>query len=126
MADVTEYLGIPFKFGGRDRKSLDCYGLIMLLYKELHGLEVPDFISPTYLNEIENIINLNLHRWEPCELEEGCVILFNVMGYGSHVGYYLGNDRMIHTWEGTGGVLIERISFSWKRRIIGCYKWKSQ
>jgi cell wall-associated NlpC family hydrolase len=124
MTDLTEYIGIPFKFGGRDRNNLDCYGLVMLLYKELHGITLPDVISPTYLNEIETLLNEHKVKWEPCELEVGCVLVFNVRGYGSHVGYYLGDDRMIHTWEGTGGVMIERIAFSWKNRLIGSYKWK--
>lgn len=125
MNDLTQYIGIPFKFGGRDRNNLDCYGLVMLLYKEIRNTEIPDVISPTYLNEIQDLVNIEKAKWEPCELEEGCVLVFNVMGYGSHVAYYLGEDRMIHTWEGSGGVMIERISFSWKNRLVGCYKWNS-
>lgn len=127
MSELTQYIGIPFKYGGRDRKELDCYGLVMLLYKEIHGIELPDLTSPTYLNEIAELVDQEKEKgyWEPCELEVGCVLLFNVRGYGSHVGYYLGNDRMIHTWEGTGGVIIERISFSWQNRLVGSYKWNS-
>jgi cell wall-associated NlpC family hydrolase len=123
MTDFTKYIGIPFEYGGRDRNKLDCYGLVMLLYKELHNLEIPDVISPTFLKEIQDLIQAEKYKWQECELEESCVILFNVRGYGCHVGYYLGNDKMIHTWEGTGGVTIERLAFSWKNRIIGTYKW---
>jgi cell wall-associated NlpC family hydrolase len=125
MLDLSDYLGIPFRYGGRDRNKLDCYGLVMLLYKELHNIEIPDVISPTFLPQIANLVEAEKLKWEPCELEEGSVIVFNVLGYGCHVGYYLGNDRMIHTWEGTGGVVIEPLRFSWKNRILGTYKWKS-
>lgn len=121
----TQYIGIPFEYGGRTRKKLDCYGLVMLLYKDIHGIEIPDVISPTFLADIADLVSVEKLKWEPCELEVGAVIIFNVRGYGCHVGYYLGNDKMIHTWEGTGGVMIERISFSWKHRIMGVYRWKS-
>lgn len=126
MNDFTQYFGIPFEYGGRDRKALDCYGLVMLIYKDIHNIEIPDVISPTFLADIENLINAEKYKWESCDLEQGCVILFNVKGYGSHVGYYLGDDKMIHTWEGTGGPTIERLAYAWKNRIIGTYKWKNQ
>lgn len=124
MADFSDYIGIPFKYGGRDRNYLDCYGLVMLLYKDIQGIEVPDVISPTYLEQIQDVIKAEKLKWEPCDLVEGSVILFTVRGYGCHVGYYIGNDRMIHTWEGTGGVTIERLSYAWKHRILGTYTWK--
>lgn len=126
MSEYTQYIGIPFKYGGRDRNALDCYGLVMLLYAELKGIELPDINSPTYLDKIHSLMEVEKLKWEPCEIEEGAVLMFRVKGYGCHVGYYIGDDKMIHTWEGTGGVTIERLSFSWKHRILGSYKWNPQ
>lgn len=125
MRNYSEYIGIPFKYGGRDHKNLDCYGLVMLLYKELHNIEIPDVISPEYLAAIHNLVLSEKIKWSPSELEEGAVILFSIKGYGAHVGYYIGNDQMIHTWEKTSGVTIERISFAWKHRILGVYKYEN-
>lgn len=123
MRDYSKYIGIPFKFGGRTYKELDCYGLIMLLYKEIHGIEIPDVVSPTFIADIANLVTSEKKKWESCELEEGAVIIFSIRGYGAHVGYYIGEDRIIHTWEGTGGVTIERLAFAWKHRILGVYRW---
>jgi probable lipoprotein NlpC len=123
MTDLTQYIGIPFKYGGRDHTNLDCYGLVMLLYKELHGIEVPDVTSPTYLAAISNLIEAEKYKWTPCELEKGAVLVFAVKGIASHVAYYLGDDYMIHSWNGGGGVSIERVSIAWKHRILGVYKW---
>lgn len=124
MKDYTKYIGIPFEYGGRDTKSLDCYGLYMLLSKELDGKEVPDVTSPETLELIADLISTHKPKWKPCDIEEGALILFTIMGYGAHVGYVIDRDRMIHTWEKTSGVTIERISLSWKHRILGCYKYE--
>jgi cell wall-associated NlpC family hydrolase len=42
--DCTEYLQIPYKVAGRDRKGIDCYGLFLLVAKEKFGIDYfPDF-----------------------------------------------------------------------------------
>lgn len=124
MVSYTDYIGIPFKYGGRSTKELDCYGLVMLLYRDLKNVEVPDVISPTYLQEIANLVDTEKLKWKPSEMEEGAVLVFSIKGYGAHVGYVIAPDKMIHTWEKTNGVTIERISTGWNRRIIGCYKYE--
>ena len=125
MISYSDYIGIPFKYGGRDRKNLDCYGLVMLLYKELKGIEVPDVNSPEILEDIANLVSKEKTKWKECDIEEGAVLIFSIKGYGAHVGYVIGPDKMIHTWEKTNGVTIERISFAWKHRILGCYKYEN-
>lgn len=124
MEDYSNYIGIPFQYGGRDSNSLDCYGLYMLLSKELDGKVVPDVNSPETLELIADAISQEKSKWTPCNIEPGALILFSIMGYGAHVGYVIDSDRMIHTWEKTGGVCIERISLSWKHRILGCYRYE--
>jgi cell wall-associated NlpC family hydrolase len=120
----AKYIGIPFEYKGRSPDNkLDCYGLVMLLYKEIHGIDLPDVDSPTFLQEIEEVINSEVLKWTPCELEIGSVLVFSIRGYGAHVGYYIGDDKFIHTWEATNGVTIERFSISWKHRLLGVYKW---
>lgn len=123
MHDLSEYIGIPFKYGGRTKQNLDCYGLVMLLYKELHNIELPDVVSPEYLETIAELVSTELVKWQPCELKEGALLVFSIRGYGAHVGYYLGGDKMIHTWEKTNGVTIERLSHSWQHRLLGTYEY---
>lgn len=125
-SNLTDYIGIPFEYGGRDHNKLDCYGLVMLLYKELHDIEIPDVTSPSFIKDIHDLVAVEKLKWTPSELEPGAVIIFSIKGYGAHVGYYLGEDKMIHTWEATGGVTIERLGLSWKHRILGVYKWEQK
>jgi cell wall-associated NlpC family hydrolase len=39
----SEYLNIPYKHLGRDRKGIDCYGLSILYAKEVMGIDLPDW-----------------------------------------------------------------------------------
>lgn len=125
MTDLADYIGIPFKYNGRTLKELDCYGLVMLLYKNLKSIDIPDVTSPEYLKEIASLVDSEKLKWKPCEIKEGAVLVFSIKGYGAHVGYVIGPDKMIHTWEATNGVTIERISFSWQNRILGCYEYEA-
>lgn len=123
MRDYSKLIGIPFKYGGRTYENLDCYGLVVLLYKEFHNIDVPEVVSPSLLKEIHDAVSVETQKWERCELHEGAVIVFSIKGYGAHVAYYIGDDRIIHTWEATGGVTIERLGIHWKHRVLGIYKW---
>src|SRR5690606_9817186 len=38
---ARQFLGIPYRHGGRDRNGLDCLGLVHLFYQEL-GIKLPD------------------------------------------------------------------------------------
>ncbi len=41
--DYTDYLGIPYEHLGRDRKGLDCYGLLILYYQEILNFKLKDW-----------------------------------------------------------------------------------
>lgn len=126
MRDYSKYIGTTFKRKGRTLEAIDCYGLIMLLYKEFQGIDIPDVDSPTSPQDVHCLTQSEQNKWVPCELEEGAVILFNILGYGAHVAYYIGDDMIIHASESVGSVVIERLSFTWNRRIMGIYKWPTQ
>ena len=123
LIKYDDLIGTPFERGARGPQKLDCYGLIMELSRR-NGVELPDIRTPEEAAEMAVAIQQERDEaWEEIPMTPGGVLVFNVMGYGSHVGMYLGNDRFIHAWEGAGGVLVERISLSWKNRLIGCYRY---
>lgn len=123
MVNYSDYIGIPFVKNGRDINGLDCYGLVMLLYKKIYNIDLPDYASPDTYSDIEALMNTEKQKWLACDIEVGSVLIFSIKGYGCHVGMVIEPDKMIHTWESTNGVTIERISLSWQNRIMGCYKW---
>lgn len=45
--DLGRYIGIPWKLGGRDLSGCDCYGLVLLVQRDLFGVFIPDRIRYT-------------------------------------------------------------------------------
>jgi len=41
--DMIEYIGIPFLEDGNDRNGLDCWRLVVMVYKERLNIDLPDF-----------------------------------------------------------------------------------
>ena len=40
---TNDYVGIPFQKNGSDRNGTDCWRLIVMVYREKLGIELPDF-----------------------------------------------------------------------------------
>lgn len=119
-SDVHELIGIPYENGGRGPDSYDCYGLIKELMNR-DGIEIPDYVSPDDKRRIVAIFHSELRLWRECDRRPGAILLFRVPG-NFHVGYYLGQDQFVHTWEKSAGVCIERLSH-WDRRLVGVYEY---
>lgn len=115
-------LGIPFAYHGRGEDSYDCYGLLMKLYKDFSNVEITDYASEEKMELIALLFANGIAEWRETDEREGVAVLMRVSGYGAHVGYCIGEGMFIHTWEKSGGVVIERLD-TWKRRIIGYYDY---
>ena len=129
MSKYSHLVGIPYKNNGRDEKGLDCYGLVMQVYKIL-GIELPDYNSvpepePWLINEM---IKNNEYDWIKLgKYEIPCVVTFWMTNpdFTSHIGVVIEEDRFIHA-RGTS-VCVERLSSPvWSKRIKGFYRWKNQ
>ena len=143
MADHGDLIGKPFAYGGRGPEEFDCFGVIKELLRR-DGIAVPDYDTADAQATIEALFSREQRLyWRPCEAEEGswyidlerngslarhhytkgAVVLFRILGLGSHVGYVTGPNTFVHTWEGARlGVLTERID-DWEHRIIGFYRY---
>lgn len=126
MIKVSDLIGTKFVYGGRQPGvALDCYGLLMELYRRAFGIELPDYTSPSSGKEVSAMMRGQLHLWKRVEELEPGVVLFMVLGKYTHVAMYLGEDEFIHTSEATGGVCRERLS-TWINRIEGLYRYAAK
>lgn len=123
MVNYADYIGIPYEHGGRD-DALDCYGFVKKILWDDQKVEIPSLDYESAVTEMASAVavSLSTYKWKKINKEVGAVVLFKVRGMASHVGYYIGNDRFMHSWKPTGGVTIERLSY-WEKRVLGYYKY---
>lgn len=120
-----KYLDKPFAYWGRGPEEYDCYGLLKQIYKDVRGIELPDYQSAEDIERIAALMAAGLNDWKEVDEQPDVAIMFRVKGYGGHVGYSIGGGRFIHTWEKSCGVCIERLQ-TWQSRIIGFYDYVGQ
>ncbi len=111
-------LEIPFVDRGRSWDGVDCWGIIVLAYQEVKGIELPSY-AETYsstkrLKQLSNLIDKgkdSTDKWHkvPGPINFGCVLL-KVNGYASHIGLTIGtNGDFLHTEKATG-VLMDNVN----------------
>ena len=120
---------IPFVQKGRDRKGIDCWGLICLAYKEVYNLELPHY-TETYdttkdFKKLAKTFSKHKDEWveiEPGKELEGDCILLNVRNRPIHVGIITKKGYMLHIEENIDACVESYKTFQWKNRIVGIYR----
>lgn len=94
----TDYLGIPWKTGGRERDGLDCWGLARLVYADQLGIPMTEHANtladhPEVIAQVERVELAQTRAWreiDKSEAEDLDGIAFGRPGKGfSHVGIYV-------------------------------------
>ena len=124
---LSDLIGVPFLKNGRDKKGIDCYGLVLEIYKR-KGFNAPEYNSPEKASVIHSLIKDNISLVEELTKPEPyCMILLEVhIPYASHIGVVLDDCvRFIHA-DRKKGVVIEKLTdIYWRNKIVGFYKWKT-
>lgn len=50
---MIQYVGIPYKPMGRDQRGIDCWGLVMMVYRDWFGVELPDLAVDSHRAHID-------------------------------------------------------------------------
>lgn len=128
---MNDYIGIPFVDGGRDRDGLDCWGLVKLIFKDKHGIELPDFdISAKDPRAINGAMEDGKADWmyipRP-ELIGGEVLAMSLsqkhMNFITHVGYHIGYGKFLHIMDKSKSIISSMTDPMWSSRIRGAYAW---
>jgi cell wall-associated NlpC family hydrolase len=130
MPDYSKLLATRFKDGGRGPDEYDCWGMAMAVSK-LFGINLPDFkvgcwdhAAKAAIVEHEETTN----EWQRLpSAEPGCLVLMATQarwpGLITHVGVYLGADRVLHTAANTGPVVVRTTDPVYGPKIVGYYKY---
>lgn len=121
MADVADLIGVPFRYGARGPDEFDCYGLVMECLRR-DGQKPRDFGHADDVGTIAAMMGAALPQFEEIECRPGAIVLLRIDGLAAHCGYVIDGNRFIHTWEKSGGVVVERLD-TWKRKIVGFYRY---
>jgi len=52
---INRYIGTPHKTNGRGPDGFDCWGLMLAVWREQRGIELPDFMAPNDASFVEAV-----------------------------------------------------------------------
>lgn len=99
--DLTRYLRIKYKFGGRDYPNLDCFGLVMCFYRDELGITLPlDKSICDATSENENLVKEKI-KYRQVKEQELCdnkmyIACFYGGGKFRHCGVVI-DRKILHT-----------------------------
>jgi probable lipoprotein NlpC len=115
LEQLSEWEGVPYRYGGLSKQGVDCSGFIYLTFAEEFGIRIPRTTQSQVLKG--KVI-------EQGDLLPGDLIFFNT-GYNQrHIGIYVGKKQFIHT-SSSRGVMLSRLdnpywqSAYWHSRRVG-------
>lgn len=128
--NLRKYIGLPYSPKGRDTTGLDCWGLVRLFYKQELGIDVPsyvqDYSDPSDRQSVSSAILDNLKFWKKRDKPEyGDLLVFNILGLPLHTAVYIGNGDFLHAFKNTNSCIERLSSITWRRRLVGVYRWQT-
>ncbi len=105
------YLSTPYRFGGSSRRGIDCSSFVQQVFREI-DIPLPRTAREQYRVGADVATG---------ELQSGDLLFFRTYAkYPSHVGIYLGGQKMIHASPRSRRVVIANIDTPYFRsRFIG-------
>jgi len=117
---VTEWLGRPYKLGGKTEKGIDCSQFTKRLYQDVFNLVLPNV---AYLQWNYTV------RVAKEAMQIGDILFFRSKASpsGWHCGIYLGDNKFVHAASRKEGVIISEFigtAYQYKFRGAGRPKEK--
>ena len=125
LADMQKYIGIPFEWGGASLDGAYCWGLMVLVQREVFGRAIPLFPH----SDAEAFAKADgteewCHAAVPSkpillgEAEAGDILMMweTPARETKHVGTFADKTHVLHTTEGTGSIMerTTRVGFQWR------------
>lgn len=125
---ITKYLGIPYKNMGRDLEGLDCWGLVLCIYKDIYGIDLPDlenYEADWSYKGKDYIMDRYTKDWERVEKpqEFDIILMKNFKGIANHTGVMLNSKDFIQCTK--AGVNLSKITHKKiAERLVGIFRYK--
>ena len=113
---IEDWLGTRYRYGGTDRKGIDCSAFTGRLLKDVYGLLLPRTARDQF-HVTEMVAN--------ADLREGDLLFFNTRGGISHVGVYLGNQYFVHSSTSLGVTINSLREDYYSKRFLGAGRLRS-
>jgi len=127
---VDRFLNLDYKKDGRSFSGLDCYGLVWLYNRIVLRRNLPRFLGKDIYqsSDIEKTVNDNKKLFEEVKDPiEGDLILFSILGFGTHLGVIIKKGKMLHIFNEKSNSCIENYnSVKWRNRILGFYRFTNE
>ena len=112
IANIADWVGAPYKYGGNTTKGTDCSGFVQSVYLKTFNLIV-DHNSLTLFKKARSI--------KMGDLKEGDLLFFKIDGNKvSHVGMFITGDYFIHA-STKRGVVVSRKTESYYQNAFAGY-----
>jgi cell wall-associated NlpC family hydrolase len=108
---AEKYMGVKYKFGGKDPSGFDCSGYSSYVY-EKNGISIPHSAQQQYANGKR----IGIKKAKP-----GDLVFFRITGWKiSHVGIYLGDYKFIHAPSRGKSISVDDMRKDyWQKRYAG-------
>ncbi len=106
-----QLIGVRYRFGGEGKSGFDCSGLVKSLFSKFN-IELPRSSREQYQQG---------EKVSRDDLQMGDLVFFSSGGsQPTHVGIYVGNDRILHAARKARQVIVSDINKIWyKMRYLG-------
>lgn len=99
--EIVSWLGVPYKYGGKEKSGTDCSGFVMIVYDRVFGIKL-DHQSSLQKEKSRSV--------KSSALKEGDLYFFKLDGKKvSHVGMHVAPDYFIHA-STKRGVVVSKLS----------------
>ncbi len=124
--DLNSFIGIPYKFKGRDKAGIDCLGLVWLYLKE-SGIFIPDtdglpMVKEAQTDYMERVLTSLDKVAEKVDTppQSNDIVVMKLPGGYTHLGVMADNYNMLH-------VLLDRPSAlvpvrKYRNRIVAIFR----
>lgn len=130
MSWVNDFVGTPQAPFGRTRAGVDCWGLLCIVYGEVLGIRLPDYLGYSSVDEHAEINALisgaeasPLWRARQGTAQEFDIAVFRRGRLASHLGIVIRPGQMLHMVDDDRAKVETYTSGRWGNRLVGHFYW---